>query len=232
VQTLNRYGANAIARQIFTPLLMSVLLFWAAGSTDWYWGWVFSVVHFLTWLGLSLVLWRVNPGLLNERGKRSVKQDGTKSWDRVVVALYFALLLIQPLVAGLDRRYRWSEEAAPGVHIVGNMLIILGMVILTWAMANNTFFEATVRIQQQRGHHVASAGPYRYVRHPGYSGVILTLIGLPVALAAWTALIPGLAGVILFVVRTALEDRTLQAELPGYSEYAQHTRYRLLPGIW
>jgi len=89
-----------------------------------------------------------------------------------------------------------------------------------------------VRIQEARGHQVATTGPYRFVRHPGYTGIILQFLALPIAVGAWAALIPGAVGIAVFVIRTALEDRTLHEELPGYAEYAQQTRYRLVPGVW
>jgi protein-S-isoprenylcysteine O-methyltransferase Ste14 len=118
------------------------------------------------------------------------------------------------------------------VYVVGNLLMIVGFIPLAWSMVANRNFEPSVRLQAERGHQVASGGPYRFVRHPGYAGLVLQFLALPIALGAWMALIPGLLGVAVFVIRTALEDRTLQDELPGYADYAQQTRYRLIPGIW
>jgi protein-S-isoprenylcysteine O-methyltransferase Ste14 len=99
-------------------------------------------------------------------------------------------------------------------------------------MGANAFFSAVVRIQTDRGHQVADRGPYRFIRHPGYLGAIAFSLGVPLLLESWWALIPGLMSVILFLVRTHLEDQTLQEELPGYSEYAQKVRFRLFPGFW
>jgi protein-S-isoprenylcysteine O-methyltransferase Ste14 len=99
-------------------------------------------------------------------------------------------------------------------------------------MVANRFFAPTVQLQAARGHQAVHAGPYRYVRHPGYVGVILCFIGLPLAVGSWVAMILGIFGAALYVLRTRLEDRTLQAELPGYADYAQRTRFRLLPGVW
>jgi protein-S-isoprenylcysteine O-methyltransferase Ste14 len=90
----------------------------------------------------------------------------------------------------------------------------------------------TVRIQSDRGHRVAASGPYRIMRHPGYVAVALHFIAVPLTVGSWVALIPALLGIVLFVVRTALEDRTLIAELPGYADYARQTRSRWLPGVW
>ena len=101
-----------------------------------------------------------------------------------------------------------------------------------WAMLANPFFEKTVRIQEERGHHVATGGPYRFVRHPGYVAFILMGFALPLGVGSAWALVPAGLNAALIVARTALEDRTLRRELPGYAEYAQRTRYRLLPGVW
>jgi protein-S-isoprenylcysteine O-methyltransferase Ste14 len=106
------------------------------------------------------------------------------------------------------------------------------MVLLAWAMAVNPFAETTVRIQTERGHTVVSSGPYRLVRHPMYAGAILMFLGTPLILGSMLALLLAIEVVLLFVGRTALEDRTLRRELLGYEAHAAWTRYRLLPGVW
>ena len=111
---------------------------------------------------------------------------------------------------------------------IGAMLIVIaGYALVVWATGTNAFFSQVVRIQTERGHTVVSSGPYRYVRHPAYVGMILVVLGAPIMLGSWWALIPGVISAVLVIVRTALEDKTLQAELPGYADYAQRTRYRL-----
>jgi protein-S-isoprenylcysteine O-methyltransferase Ste14 len=229
---LTKYGIDGLIRHQMTPLVMAVPLFIGAGTLNWYWGWVFSVIYFLAWIGLNAALVRWNPELLNERGKHTKQLTGTKSWDWILLSLYGVVLIVQPFIAGLDYRNGWSAASAPIIYVAGNVLNILAVALLTWAMVANRFFEGTVRIQQQRGHYVISSGPYRYVRHPGYVAVVLTFVSLPLALGTWAALIPGAVGIGIYIVRTALEDRTLQTELPGYADYAQRTRFRLLPGIW
>lgn len=230
---VNIYGVNAIGKHIGQAVFTAVLLFLGAGSLDWAWGWVFAVVYTACWIGLSIALALGNPELLNQRGQR-VKQAtvGSKRWDLVLLAIYFVTILIQPLVAGLDWRNAWSAPVAPPVYVVGNALMILGFVLLAWSMVANRYFDVTVRMQESRGQQVATGGPYRFVRHPGYAGVILQFLALPIAVGAWAALIPGAVGIAVFVIRTALEDRALHEELPGYVEYAQQTRYRLIPGVW
>ncbi len=112
------------------------------------------------------------------------------------------------------------------------LLVIAGHALVVWATGVNAYFSQVVRIQTERGHTVVSNGPYRYVRHPAYAGAILLVLSAPIALGSWWALIPGAICAVLMILRTALEDKTLQAELPGYLEFTQHTRYRLLPGVW
>jgi protein-S-isoprenylcysteine O-methyltransferase Ste14 len=114
------------------------------------------------------------------------------------------------------------------------MLVIgaSGHALLVWSMVANAYFSLIVRIQADRSHQVVSSGPYRFVRHPGYLGSILFFLSTSLLLGSWWALIPGAAAALLIVIRTALEDRTLHAELPGYADYVERVRYRLLPGIW
>jgi protein-S-isoprenylcysteine O-methyltransferase Ste14 len=135
-------------------------------------------------------------------------------------------------VAALDDgRFHWSDSPWR-VCAVGYALLLVGVGITTWAEAVNRFFEPTVRIQTERGHKVIDAGPYAVVRHPSYVGGFFTAAGMALSLGSLWALVPaGLASALL-VLRTQWEDQTLQAELPGYKEYTQRVRYRLIPGVW
>lgn len=229
---VNRYGINCIARNVSLAIITSGLLFLGAGTLDWPWGWVFSLVFLLCWIGLSAALARWNPELLNERGKRNRDMTGTKRWDWVLLSVYSIVIISQPVVAGFDHRYGWSAEVNPVVLLAGNLIIIAAMALMAWAMVVNRFFDVTVRVGERQGHRVISSGPYRYVRHPGYAALVVIFIAMPVALGTWTALIPGVLGIVDFFIRTAMEDRALQAELPGYAEYARQTRWRLIPGLW
>lgn len=229
---LNKYGYNCIARHVSLVFFVCAPLFIGAGTLRWDWAWIFTAVTLVGWVAMSLILARINPELLNERGKRMKALTGTKRWDWMIMGVYSVLLLATPLVAGLDYRNAWSSPTPDGIKIIGIAVIAFSFIPLTWSMAVNRFFEGTVRIQTNREHHVISSGPYRYVRHPGYVGVILEFLAIPLSLGTLAAWIPALLGVALYILRTAMEDRTLIAELPGYAEYAQHTRYRLLPGVW
>jgi protein-S-isoprenylcysteine O-methyltransferase Ste14 len=136
------------------------------------------------------------------------------------------------IVAGLDHRFGWSPVFPTWLIIVGIFLIALGYAFATWALVENRFFSSMMRIQTDRGHVVCDSGPYRIVRHPGYAGSLLAMPGIVLALGSvWTFIPVGIA-LVVSVIRTALEDRTLQEELPGYREYASRVRYRLFPGVY
>ncbi|MCJ7533093.1 MAG: isoprenylcysteine carboxylmethyltransferase family protein [Anaerolineales bacterium] len=144
------------------------------------------------------------------------------------LAIYFAL----PLVAGLDVRFGWAREPSVAWHVVGAVALAVGLGFTSWAMIANAYFSTAVRIQSDRGHTVCRSGPYRFVRHPGYVGFILQSLSVPFLLGSLWALVPGITAAVLMGIRTSLEDRTLQTELPGYQDYVQEVRHRLVPGIW
>jgi len=212
--------------------LIPLALFVCGWDFGWWEAWVFSLLVVTAGIGGRIWAERRHPGLLAER-VGSVRGPGVKQWDRVLAPL-MALSICFPLVvvAGLDHRYGWSPLFPTRLIIVGLVLIALGYAFAVWALAENRFFSSVVRIQTDRGHTVCDSGPYRFVRHPGYAGNILPLPGLVLALSSMWTLIPAAAALVIVVMRTALEDRTLQEELPGYSDYARRVRYRLIPGIY
>ena len=164
--------------------------------------------------------------------ERSKLQSGTKAWDKVIAPLIAGLLPLATLVvAALDARFAWSAVAWP-YQAAGFVALPLGILTMIRAMAANRFFAATVRIQKEREHRVVSDGPYATVRHPGYVGLIVYMLGTPLALGSRYAMIPAGLCAALVVLRTALEDRTLQHELDGYAEYAQQVRWRLVRRVW
>ena len=172
---------------------------------------------------------RTNPETIAERGQPKEIKD----WDKIVGGLWsLAQFIALPLVAGLDARFGWTRELSTTWHIAGAVVFAIGLGLFGWAMITNSYFSTVVRIQTDRGQTVCRSGPYRFVRHPGYVGTILQSLGVPFLLGSFWALIPGIMAVVLMIIRTSLEDRMLQAELPGYQEFVLEVRYRLLPGIW
>ena len=208
------------------------ILFLSAGRLDWVWGWVLLGLLAAVLISHVLILVPINPELLAERS-RGIRQEGAKGWDKWIATFAAGMGTVPTwIVAALDVRFEWSASVPLALHIGGLVGSVLGWALFMWAMGANAFFSEAVRIQEERGHTVATGGPYRYVRHPGYVGAILALLATPLLLGSPWALIPAGLAAIGYVVRTALEDGMLQEELDGYPEYAQQTRYRLLPGIW
>jgi protein-S-isoprenylcysteine O-methyltransferase Ste14 len=201
---------------------------------DWGWwqGWTYSLLFISSGIGWRLWAERRHPGLMAERAQFS-RAPGVKSWDRLLAPL-MALSLGLPLfvVAGLDHRFGWSPDFPSWLDILGLALAAAGYSFAGWAFLENRFFSAVVRIQSERGHAVCDTGPYKIVRHPGYAGSVLPPFAMALALGSVWTLIPATAAVVIAVVRTALEDHTLQKELPGYRGYADRVRYRLIRGIY
>jgi protein-S-isoprenylcysteine O-methyltransferase Ste14 len=226
---LERSGINRILQILFSIVLMGAMLFLTAGRIDWPAAWIFLGTYALTVLTVGIWVARKHPDVINERGKIA---HNAKSWDKVLMMIYTVMLFILFGVAGLDAG-RYGGSAIPlAVQVTGYAGFLLATAVTYWAMAVNPFLATIVRIQADRGHYVVTSGPYRYVRHPMYAMMFFMWPGIALALGSWWALPPAAVIVIVFVIRTALEDKTLQAGLPGYAEYAQHTRYRLVPGVW
>jgi protein-S-isoprenylcysteine O-methyltransferase Ste14 len=219
-----------ILQLVFATVTAGILLFVSAGRLDWTGGWAFFGLNLFTQLLSAWILIPRRPDLLAERSKVG---KGTKSWDRFftpVIMIVGTLILI--VTAGMDARFGWSKPIDPFLWWVAFAMALAGQLFVLWAMASNRFFATTVRIQEERGHQVVSSGPYRFVRHPGYASSILYTLAIPLVLGSLWTFIPAILTVALLVPRTYFEDRTLQAELPGYREYISVVHYRLFPGIW
>ena len=211
------------------PVYFALFMFLPAGTLTWMKGWLFLLV-FLGIVAVACVyLWRVNPEVVVAR---SQTHTGTKRWDRVLLYFFFpATYSIVPVAALDDGRFHWFPVPW-WVCVSGYVLLFVGMGIITWAQAVNRFFEPTVRIQTERGHKVIDTGPYAIVRHPGYVSAFFTFPGMALSLGSLWALLPACIAVLLLILRTLWEDKTLKAELPGYKEYTERVRYRLIPGVW
>ena len=207
-----------------------VALFASAGSWDWPRGWLFVAIYIG---GMSVLAWvvrRAQPDLLAARSKW--RRKDTKPFDKVFLAIFMPLNMLQPVIAGLDvGRFHWST-LPHWVLYAGIALFVPAFVFMAWAMAVNRHAESTVRIQTDRGHKVVDSGPYRFVRHPMYVGAILLYAASALVLGSFWALVTAGVITVALVWRTALEDRTLRRELAGYEEFAARTRFRLVPGVW
>lgn len=224
-----RIIARYAIRELLGLVFMGVALFWSAGELDWWPAWA-SIAIMLGWIiSTAIVIVRRDPSLLAERlGPRK----GAKRWDMAILSVVGVSQLARYVIAGLDHRNGWSGSVALAPQLAAFTVCVLGYALVVWATASNAFFSQIVRIQTERGHTVAAGGPYHYVRHPTYLGSILYELAVPMLLSSWWSMIPSALNALLLTVRTILEDRTLQAELPGYADYARRVRFRLIPGIW
>lgn len=209
--------------------LMGAVLFLAAGRLDWPEAWAYLVAHFALAAAAQAWLIRQDPELVEERGRWGAN---TKAWDRWIVSANLVLTLVLLVVIGLDAgRFECSTVPWP-VRVAALLGFLPGFGLPILASRANTYLASTVRIQDERGQTVVSRGPYATIRHPMVAGMILFDLCLPVLLGSWWGLAVSAVMITLVVVRTALEDRTLHSELPGYTDYARGVRFRLIPGIW
>ncbi len=222
-------AARLVAQTIALLAILAALLFLPAGRLDWPQAWAFVAAF-----GVFLLIYAVwgafrDPEQVQERSQVAAN---VKGWDKVILGIYTALLPVLFIVAGLDAgRFRWSAVPVAGQALGWAGMALAGGLIF-WTVVTNTYLSRQARIQTDRGQTVVTSGPYHTIRHPMYLGIIVLFLGLPLALASFYALIPGLLIGILFVIRTAKEDAMLQEELAGYKEYAGQVRWRLVPGVY
>jgi protein-S-isoprenylcysteine O-methyltransferase Ste14 len=223
-------GAKLALRLLATFVVMSAAFFGSAGTIAWSRAWLYMIIQFSFWTVTGLWLKKHNPQLLKER-MVFLKRD-TKGWDKIIIVVSTLLFIPYLLLPGLDAvRYQWSSVPGP-VSAVGYAGVTLSLLLFFAVLRENAYLSRFVEVQKEKGHKVITAGPYRYVRHPMYVGLIILLYSLPVALGSLWTLIPASILTLIFVIRTYLEDKTLRRELEGYEAYSAKVRYRLLPGIW
>jgi protein-S-isoprenylcysteine O-methyltransferase Ste14 len=220
-------GVLKVARAVaIFPVVMAVILFVVVGRPDWTWAWVYLGINLANVFIVSPITIRTNPATVAEHDE--LKK--TEKWDVASVFYLLAAYIALPLVAGLDERFSWERDLSIAWQVAGSTVLAVGLGLASWAMITNPYIWSEVPIQ--RGQTVCSTGPYRFVRHPSYSGLILQALGVPILLGSLWALIPGIIAAVCIIIATSSEDRMLQTELPGYQDYVQKVRYRLVPGIW
>lgn len=204
---------------------IAAILLPAAGRLDLTRIWAYLAV---TALMAAVGIARMDPGLIRERFK-----PGPGTWDWPVLLLLGPGYVGHLIVAGLDiGRCHWSDAMPLPLIVAGFAVFAAGNALCLWSMVANPYFSPKIRLQPDRGQTVVSQGPYAYLRHPGYAGAGLMLIGSGFALGSWWSLLPVALALIGLVWRTAREDQFLKANLPGYADYVARVPSRLLPGIW
>jgi protein-S-isoprenylcysteine O-methyltransferase Ste14 len=229
LKTVVMVKIKILIRDLISCIIFSFILFLSAGRITYFQGWLF----FATNIGTTLIHFFAYPKdseLIEERSK--IKEDA-KTWDKLLLSVSGLIYLVTIIIPGLDSgRYHWSPDFSWPVYATGIFLMIMGQIIFLRALRENKFFSSIVRIQKERGHVVCDTGIYKIVRHPGYTGMIISLLGIPfITGSAWSMSTTTVA-VILIFVRTILEDKTLNNELEGYTEYIKKTRYKLIPLVW
>lgn len=218
-----------LIKTLVTTLFFSAILFLSAWKIDYLQGFIFLVTNLITAL-LNFWTIRNDSDLMTERSKVG---DGAKSWDKIILGLSGLPYLISVVIAGLDSgRFQWSPDFHWIIYAIGIIVTITGQVIFIIARKDNKYFSSVVRIQTDRGHTVCSTGIYKIVRHPGYLGMIISLVAFPLLTGSVWSIIPIVIAVILLFIRTYLEDEALKNELLGYTDYTKRTRQRLIPKIW
>jgi len=222
--------AKITARFILGLIFIGAILFGTAGTFNWPEAWIYIVIQFGWSVALSIYLWTHDIELLKDRLKFTKKS--AKGWDKVLTFVSMPFYIVYLVIPGLDAvRYQWSH--VPVWAKVACFILLTALFMwISWIMKENTYLSRFVEIQENRGHKVITTGPYRFVRHPMYIGATILLICLPIALGSLYALIPLVFCIIFMIIRTILEDKTLHNELEEYAEYAQKTKYRLIPKIW
>lgn len=221
-----KYGVDM---QVFGLVLaveaaILTILFVSAGRFDLPWCWAVAAVH-----GVCLAIYAQAMG---KELRRERLQPAGREHDRWLRVAQIPLVLIHLVVAGLDLRFGLSGEMPLLLHVTGLMILAPALLFVAWAVRTNRFFSSVVRIQNDRGHHVITGGPYRFVRHPGYLGMLAGAVGGALAIGSWWLLLPLLPLVLVVGLRTWREERLLMQSLDGYAQYAQNVRFRLLPGVW
>jgi protein-S-isoprenylcysteine O-methyltransferase Ste14 len=224
-------SVRVVILMLFFVVVIPMLPLLISWRWDWLEAWVFAIACILGFAISRVLAARRYPDLLAERA-RFMQHENAETWDRLLAPLVGLGGGFVPLVAGLDARFDWSPAFSLPVKIAALILILAGLTLGSYALIENRYFSGMVRIQTDRNHRVTSTGPYRLIRHPGYTGALITYLATPFLLDAVWALLPALLLTIVLVIRTQLEDRTLHEKLEGYRDYAGRVRYRLLPGIW
>jgi len=225
------FSPRVVVQMLFFVVVIPFLPLLISWRWDWWEAWVYAIIGILSFAISRVLVARRYPDLIAERA-RFMQHENAKPWDKLLAPFLGLGGGLVMLVAGLDALFDWSPTFSLPVEILSLVIILAGYVLGSYALIENRFFSGVVRIQTDRGHQVVSSGPYRWMRHPGYAGALLTYLATPLFLDSRWAFLPTVFITILLVIRTALEDRVLQDELAGYRDYVRRVRYRLLPGVW
>ena len=222
--------AKLLLQNTFFVVALGALLFATAGTLDWPSAWVFLVTSAIIGPACGLWLAKTDPALLAERMRPTFQADQPAA-DKKFMLTFVVVMLLWLIAIGLDRRAHASHVPLV-LQALGLAMYLLSTAFIMWVFRENSFAAPVVKVQAERHHRVISSGPYAFVRHPMYSGVMLFFFGVPLLLGSWWGVAIAPAFAVLFAVRARIEERALVEGLPDYADYAARVRYRLVPGLW
>lgn len=222
--------ATLLLQNTIVVIAMGALLFAAAGSLDWPAAWLMLIVSAILGPACGLWLAKTDPALLAERMRPTFQADQPAA-DKIFMLIFFLALLLWFVAIGLDRRANASDVPLL-LQALGLAMYLLSIAFIMWVFRENSFAAPVVKVQAARHQRVISSGPYAFVRHPMYSGVMLYFLGISLLLGSWWGVAFAPVFALLFAIRARIEERALVEGLPDYADYAARVRYRLVPGIW
>jgi protein-S-isoprenylcysteine O-methyltransferase Ste14 len=223
-----KIALQLLGSAIFSPIFFGVLLFWPAGTFDYWQAWVFIAVFTVAAMVPTVLLAVKYPDAFRRR-VRSGPFAETRMVQKLINVGIFSMVIAVTVVSALDHRFGWS--AVPTlVVLLGNVLVAVGIWIAELVIMQNNYAAATITVEAEQP--VVSTGLYGIVRHPMYVGALINMIGTPLALGSYWGLLGVLPGVLIFAARITDEEKALREELDGYGDYTEKVHYRLVPGVW
>ena len=222
--------AKLLLQNTITVIALGALLFASAGSLHWPSAWVFLAVSAILGSACGLWLAKTDPALLAERMRPTFQADQPAA-DKIFLVIFVLALLLWLVAIGLDRRANASDVPLL-LQALGLAMYLISIAFIMWVFRANSFAAPVVKVQAERHHRVVSSGPYAFVRHPMYSGIMLFFVGVPLLLGSWWGVAIAPVFAVLFAIRARIEERALVEGLPDYADYAARVRYRLVPGLW
>ena len=219
---------QALAASLFGLVFFGVLLFWPAGTFNYWQAWVFIAIFTAVSSGPTMYWGLRKPEVLRRRMHAGPIAE-TRSAQKVATVGIYAVVVVVLVVSALDHRFGWSQVPT-AVVVIGDVLVAVGLAMATLVVAQNSFAAATITVEAEQP--VISTGLYGLVRHPMYAGAVIMMLGMPLALDSYWGLAAVLPGLAVLALRIVDEEKMLRQELTGYDEYIQQVHYRLVPGVW
>ena len=219
---------NLVVSSLIGLVVLGFILFYPAGTFNYWQAWVFIAIFTIATTVPSLYLARTNPAALQRRMHGGPLAEGRTVQKFIIIGIFLGLFAMMALSA-FDHRFCWSSVPAV-VCVIGDVLVVAGLTIGMLVVVQNSYAAAAVRVEE--GQKLASRGLYKLVRHPMYAGGLILMVGIPLALGSYWGLLILIVGLLVLIFRILDEEKMLNQELAGYSEYAQQVRYRLMPFVW